>query len=217
MPSSNRLAPLRLVSAERDRRAQDDRELVRALCAGEAWASEAVWDRYAERVNRFFARSLGKAANDVEDLTQEVFLRVFTRPEAIRDPAALREFVMGVALRVLKNMFRYRWIRRVVRLSSDGELPEVAAPPGTDEAARHALRRCYAILDCLNTRDRAAFVLRHLEEMTVDEVAECMEVSRSSAKRMIARAVAKVSAHVDKDPDLRGFFFETGGRLFGDR
>lgn len=213
MPAPNRLASLRLVSNERSNRVESDAEVVAALCAGEAWASEVVWDRYAERVNRFFVRSLGKSADDVEDLTQEVFMRVFTRPEAIRDPAALREFIMGVALRVLKNLFRYRWIRRVVRLSNDGELPEVPAPTGTDQAARHALRRCYAILDRLSTRERVAFVLRYLEEMTVDEVAECMTVSRSSVKRMISRGVAKVSALVDKDPDLRGFFFESRGGL----
>jgi RNA polymerase sigma-70 factor (ECF subfamily) len=213
MPAPNPLASLRLVSSERDDRAEGDRELVAALCAGEAWASKAVWAGHSERVSRFFARSLGRSPEDVEDLTQEVFLRVFTRPEAIRDPAALREFVMGVALRVLKNLFRYRWIRRVVKLSSDGELPEVAAPAGVDQAARHALRRCYAILDRLTTRERAAFVLRYLEEMTVDEVAACMAVSRSSVKRIISSGVAKVSEQVGKDADLRSFFFESGGGL----
>lgn len=213
MPVPSRLASLRLVSNEQNTRIESDAEVVAALCAGQAWAAEVVWERYAPRVTRFFVRSLGRSAVDVEDLTQEVFLRVFTRPETIRDPEALREFVMGVALRVLKNLFRYRWIRRVVRLSSDGELPEVPAPVGTDQVARQALRRCYAILDRLSTRERAAFVLRHLEEMTVDEVAACMAVSRSSAKRLISRGVATVSELVDDDPDLRSFFFESGGGL----
>lgn len=211
MSAPHRLAPLRLVSNGRSARVESDAAVVAALCAGEPWAAEVLWERYEPRVTQFFVRSLGKAANDVEDLTQEVFMRVFTRPDAIRDPAALREFVMGVAVRVMKNMFRYRWIRRVVRLSKNGELPDVPAPTGTDQAARHALRRCYAILERLTTRERAAFVLRYLEEMTVDEVAECMAVSRSSVKRMISRGVAKVSALVDGDPDLRAFFFESGG------
>jgi RNA polymerase sigma-70 factor (ECF subfamily) len=194
-----------------------DAELVVALRAGQAWASEAIWDRYSDRVSRFFARSLGRSTEDVEDLTQDVFLKVFTRPGAIREPAALREFVMGVALRVLKNLFRYRWIRRIVRLSDDGQLPEVPAPVGTDEAARHALRRCYAILDSLGARERAAFVLRHVEEMTVDEVARCMTLSRSSAKRLINRAVGKVSEQVGKDADLRSYFLESGRRSSRDR
>jgi RNA polymerase sigma-70 factor (ECF subfamily) len=194
-----------------------DPELVAALRAGQAWASEAIWDRYSDQVSRFFARSLGRSTDDVEDLTQDVFLRIFTRPGAIREPAALREFVMGVALRVLKNLFRYRWIRRVVRLSDDGQLPDVPAPVGTDEAARHALRRCYTILDGLGAGERAAFVLRYLEEMTVDEVARCMTVSRSTAKRLINRGVAKVSEQVGKDADLRSFFLESGGRSSRDR
>jgi RNA polymerase sigma-70 factor (ECF subfamily) len=217
MSVSRPTAPLRLVATSPDRGRRNDSDLVLALRDGHEWASAAIWDRYSDQVARFFARSLGRAADDVDDLTQEVFLRVFTRPEAIREPEALREFVMGVALRVLRNLFRYRWIRRIVRLSPDGQLPEVPAASGTDEAARHALRRCYRILDCLAVRERAAFVLRYLEEMTIDEVATCMAVSRSSAKRLINRAVAKVSEHVAQDTDLRSFFLESGGRVFGDR
>jgi RNA polymerase sigma-70 factor (ECF subfamily) len=217
MSSSRRTAPLRLVAPSPDWGRRSDADLVLALHDGHEWASAAIWDRYSDQVSRFFARSLGRATDDVDDLTQEVFLRVFTRPQAIREPAALREFVMGVALRVLRNLFRYRWIRRMVRLSPDGQLPEVPAHAGTDEAARHALRRCYGILDGLAVRERAAFVLRYLEEMTVDEVAACMSISRSTAKRLINRGVSKVSEHVEKDADLRSFFLESGGRLFGDR
>ena len=217
MSVPRRMAPLRLVANTPDRARQSDAELVVALRDGHEWASAAIWDRYSDQVTRFFVRSLGRSTEDVDDLTQEVFLRVFTKSQAIREPAALREFVMGVALRVLRNLFRYRWIRRIVRLSPDGQLPDVPAGAATDEAARHALRRCYGILDCLVVRERAAFVLRYLEEMTVDEVATCMSVSRSSAKRLINRALAKVSEHVGQDTDLRSFFLESGGRVFGDR
>lgn len=195
----------------------EDVELVAALREGAAWASEAIWDRYSDNVSRFFVRSLGRSTAEVEDLTQEVFLRVFTRPRAIREPAALREFVMAVAVRVLKGELRYRWIRRWVRLSDSGQLPDRPAAPDTDEAARHALKRCYAILDGLSARERAAFVLRYLEEMTVNEVAERMTVSHSTAKRLISRAVAKVSERVGRDVDLRTFFLDAGGRSFRER
>ena len=212
MSPSDRTASLRLVSPVVDDRRQADADLVFALYEGEAWASEAIWDRYSDNVSRFFVRSLGRSIEEVEDLTQEVFLRIFTRPRMIREPAALREFVMAVAVRVLKNELRYRWIRRRVRLSDSGQLPEVPALSGSDEAARHALRRCYAILDRLSARERAAFVLRYLEEMTVKEVADRMEISPSTAKRLIGSGVTKVSEQVGRDADLKSFFLGSGGR-----
>src|SRR4051812_12991919 len=52
---------------------REDADLVLSLQAGDGSASEAIWDRYSDRVNRFLARSLGRSVNDVEDLTQEVF------------------------------------------------------------------------------------------------------------------------------------------------
>jgi RNA polymerase sigma-70 factor, ECF subfamily len=221
-PQDRNLAPLRLVSpVVDDVRHKDlrhkDVELVAALRDGAAWASEAIWDRHSDTVSRFFVRSLGRSTADVEDLTQEVFLRVFTRPSAIREPAALREFVIAVAVRVLKGELRYRWIRRWVRLSDSGQLPDGPAAPDSDEAARHALKRCYAILDDLSARERAAFVLRYLEEMTVSEVAARMTVSHSTAKRVINRAAAKVSERVGRDVDLKTFFLDAGGRSFGER
>jgi RNA polymerase sigma-70 factor, ECF subfamily len=216
-PQDRNVASLRLVSPVMGDVRHEDVELVAALCAGAAWASEAIWDRYSDNVSRFFVRSLGRSTAEVEDLTQEVFLRVFTRPRMIREPAALREFVMAVAVRVLKGELRYRWIRRWVKLSDSGELPDRPAAPDSDEAARHALKRCYAILDGLSARERAAFVLRYLEEMTVNEVAERMAISHSTAKRVISRAATKVSERVGRDVDLKTFFLDAGGRSFGER
>jgi len=217
MSSIGRPASFRLVPPPSGGVRPSDQEVVEGLRAGQAWAQEAIWERYSDQVSRFFARALGRSPEDVEDLTQEVFLRVLTRPTTIRDPSALRDFIMGIALRVLKNMFRYRWIRRIVRLSDDGQLPDVPFLASGDETTRHALQRCYAIFDHLNARERAAFVLRHLEEMTLDEVAKSMAISRTSVKRLLKSGVGKVSEQVAKDADLRSFFLELAGRSSRDR
>jgi RNA polymerase sigma-70 factor, ECF subfamily len=198
--------PLRLVTSSEEERRHTDADLVAALRAGQAWAPRAIWDRYSGKVHRFLARALGRPNEEVEDLTQEVFLRIFTRAHAIREPAALREFAMSVAVRVLKWELRRRWVRRRVRLSESGEMPDVIGERDAAEQARHALRRCYRILDGLGVRERAAFALRYIEEMNLEEVAARMEVSLSTVKRLIGRATATVNEQVGKDQDLREYF-----------
>jgi RNA polymerase sigma-70 factor, ECF subfamily len=207
--------PLKLVSASPavEARRRSDADLVYALRAGEPGAAQAIWDRHSATAHRFLLRALGHPSDEVEDLTQEVFLRVFTRAAVIREPAALREFIVSVAVRVLKWELRRRWVRRVVRLSAGGQLPEVAVPGG-DHEARQALARCYAILDRLSTRERLAFVLRYLEDMTMDEVAEQLGTSLSTAKRAVGRATALVSAQVGQDANLRDYFWQ--GELDGE-
>ncbi len=197
---------LRLVPAIGEARRREDAELVYALKRGEQDAAEAIWDRYSPRVQKFLFRSLGPPDDDIEDLTQEVFLRIFTSSQAIREPGALKEFVMSVAVRVLQWELRRRWVRRWVRLADDGYLPDVIAEGFINPEARQALQRCYDILNTLGVRERTAFALRFLEGMTLDEVAGRLEVSLSTAKRLVTRSSAMVSAAVGGDEDLCGYF-----------
>jgi len=179
-------------------------DLVAALGRGERWAADEVWDRYAASVRRLMARALGPRP-EVEDLTQEAFMRVFSRIGTLRDTAALREFVFVIAINVLKRELRYRWLRGRVRLSNSDFIPDIEGP-SPDPEAREALARCYAILDKLGPRQRAAFVLRYMEERTLDEVASALGVSLSTAKRLVTKSAERISMHVASDAGLRGFF-----------
>jgi RNA polymerase sigma-70 factor (ECF subfamily) len=198
-----RLVPGRGSRADEGRPTKDT-DLVQALRAGEPDAPAALWARYSPSVGRVLAKALGPTV-EIEDLTQEVFLRVFGRLPSLRDPSALRAFVLGVAMNVLKWELRRRWIGRRVRLSGTGELPDVACTPA-DAEARHALQHCYRILDSLPTKERMAFVLRCMEGMTIEEAAEALGVSISTAKRWVSRGAAKVAAQVTSDADLCSFF-----------
>lgn len=198
--------PLRLVPADGEERRRVDSELVVGLKRGDRDAAEAIWDRYSPRVQRFLLRSLGAPDEEVEDLTQEVFLRLFTGAQAIREPAALKEFVMSVAIRVLKWELRRRWVRRWVRLADDGHLPDVVAAQGINPEARQALKRCYEIMNQLGTRERLAFSLRFLEGLTLEELASHLNVSLSTAKRLVTRASELVTGAVNRDDGLCDYF-----------
>jgi len=185
-------------------RSPSDAELVRALREDDPGAPAVLWARYSPSVGRVLARALGPCL-EIEDLTQEVFLRVFRRLPVLRDPSALRAFVLAVAMNVLKWELRRRWVGRKVRLSGTGTLPDTEAT-SADAEARQALRRCYRIFDSLPTKERLAFVLRYMEGMTIDEVAAALAVSVSTAKRWVSRGAAKVADQVTGDPDLCDFF-----------
>lgn len=202
------MGSLRLL-AERDARSTaarqpTDAELVSALRADDPGAPAMLWARCSPAVGRLLAKALGPCL-EIEDLTQEVFLRVFVRLPSLREPSALKPFVQSVAANVLKWELRRRWMSRTVCLSVSGALPEVEGT-SDDAEARHALRRCYRIFDSLTTKERLAFVLRYLEEMTITEVAAALVVSVSTAKRWVAGGAAKVADQMSRDPDLRSFF-----------
>jgi RNA polymerase sigma-70 factor, ECF subfamily len=187
----------------------DDADLVRAFCNGESWAARAIWNRHAPMVYRLLERALGPNG-EAEDLTQDVFLCTFARLPGLRDIDALRSFIYSIALRTLKWELRRRRVRRILRLSDDGKLPDLPVR-AVDGEARQLLARFYALLEQLRANERAAFVLRHMEGLKLEEIAERMGVSLATVKRWISRASQDVSALVEADGELSAHCRKLGG------
>jgi RNA polymerase sigma-70 factor, ECF subfamily len=206
-------AHLRLVPLPGPVDAPSDADLARALIAGEPRAAEMTWDRYAPLVHRIVSRALGPEA-EVEDVTQEIFYRLFTRVRLLRKPEALRSFVVSFALRIVKWELRRRRARRWLTLSETGEVPDDQLLFVTADS-RYALRRLYHLLDQLATRDRLVLVLRHVEGMTLEEVAEALGISLATVKRSLRYATGRLSALVDADVALRKPGVKSGGKSVG--
>jgi RNA polymerase sigma-70 factor (ECF subfamily) len=182
--------------------------LVHALTAREEWAARLAWNRYAPMVYGLLDRALG-SAGESEDLTQEVFLRVFARIHTLRDPAALRSFIYSSALRMLRWHLRAKRVRRLLSLSDSGELPDRASP-GVDSEGRDLLRRFYGLLDELGANERTAFLLRHVEGLTLDEIGTLTGASLATVKRRIRRASDRVNVLAQGDAELAQYLGEGG-------
>ncbi len=153
-------------------------------------------------------RALG-SAGESEDLTQEVFLRVFAAIPTLRKPSALRSFIYSSALRMLRWHLRSRRIRRLLTLSDSGDLPDFPSP-GSDSEGRELLQRFYRLLDSLSANDRTAFVLRHIEGLSLEEIVNFTGASLATVKRRIGRASTQIAALAKKDPELTPYFAPQG-------
>ena len=204
MAADVRLHRMRLVAAATaspEEASATDLELARALINGTSNAAEAAWERYSPLVHRIVSRAIGPDA-EVEDVTQEIFYRLFSRIRTLRKPEALRSFVISFAIRIVKWELRRRRARRWLTLSETGDVPDEQLMV-MDAENRYALRRLYGLLDRLSTRERLVLVLRHVEGMTLDEIASAMELSLATVKRCLRRASARVSQMVDADDPKR--------------
>ncbi|MDP9150394.1 MAG: RNA polymerase sigma factor [Myxococcota bacterium] len=175
-----------------------------ALSGGEEWAASAIWNRYAPMVYGLLDRALG-SAGESDDLTQEVFLRVFAAIKKVRDPKALRSFIYSAAIRMLRWHFRSKRVRRVLTLSVSGDLPEQAVR-GADSEGRQLLQRFYRLLDGLSANDRTAFVLRHIEGLSLDEIVAATGVSLATVKRRVRRASKQAATLARADAELVHYF-----------
>ena len=184
----------------------DDELLASALVEKHPLAARVAWDRFSPMVRRMLRRSLGPQ-HDVEDVVQDVFLGLFQRVATLRDPRALKAFVMGIAVHTVRSTIRRARVRRWLMLPHTAESPEPRAL-SADGDTQHALIHFYRLLDRLHERDRVAFVLRYIEGMEAAEVAEALGVSIPTARRAFTHARERIALLAQRDPFLRGYLRE---------
>ena len=83
-----------------------DSDLVLAACTGDPRAASVIWRRYSAQVRTKVHRWIG--LQDIDDIVQEVFSRLFTQLPRMREPSALRGFLIGITLRVAFTELRRR-------------------------------------------------------------------------------------------------------------
>ena len=196
-----------------------DAALVHAASRGDRTAQTAIWKRYVPLVRSRMSRSLG--GQDVDDHVQEVFLRLFKYLPDLRDPSALRSFLIGIALRVAGSELRRRRCRYWLQLTASGDLPEPGhATDANADEPREAVARLSAILENFTPESYRVIELRYVEGKELTEVAEAIDVSLATAKRHLARASARLHAIVQREPTLAGYLRTAaphgshGGRAF---
>jgi RNA polymerase sigma-70 factor (ECF subfamily) len=196
---------MRVVSAPAEWTRDDDAALVAELRAGMPRAAARLWDQYAHLARRILQRMLGPSA-DVEDALQDVFLRLFRDLGTLREPSALRSFLIGIALHVATSELRRRRARRWLMLSDDGKLPDPPSLPEPEFAEqRQALYALYALLDRIDTRRRTVFVLRYVEGLELAELALVLGCSLATCKRRVADAADRVCLLASRDPRLAAY------------
>ena len=167
----------------------DDARLMLAFRDGDRRAFETLFARYTPRVLTFLTRMVRDRAR-AEELTQDVFVRIYNAAPRYEASARFSTWILGIAHNLaLNDLARAR--RRYEHAPGDLEALAVADPaPGADErleAARTGVRLERALLK-LPERQRAALLLRSEQGLGYEEIAAALATSVSSVKSLIHRA-----------------------------
>ena len=180
--------------------------LVRRLKCREAKAFDELLERYQTSIFGFVYRLLDDPA-DAPDVVQEVFLKVFRKIDDFRGDSTLKTWVYRIAVHEASN--RRRWFARHRRLeySIDGLEEHTPAWDRLRDSGDTPFERCARIeqrdmvddaLRDLDERLRAAVVMRDLQGLTYNEIADSLEVSLGTVKSRILRGREALKAAVDR-------------------
>ncbi|MGE0787909.1 MAG: RNA polymerase sigma factor [Sandaracinaceae bacterium] len=195
-----------LVAALLDARARGERP-----DSGRAALEREFFDRYVPLVERTLRRILGREQHDeLSDLIHEAFVEALASLPQLSEAAALPGWMRSVAANVAYRTIRRRRARRWLFFWEPAAIPEPPSIEANPEV-RAAFVATYAALSRLGAEHRVCFALRHLEGLSLAEVAEARGVSLATVKRRLATAEARFTRIAEGDPVLREWLTE-GGR-----
>lgn len=163
--------------------------------ATEALGIEELFQRHAPAVASLGLAML-QSVEEADDLVQDVFVKAWRAIDRLEDREAARPWLMTIAIRLARTRLRRRKLTRLLFRVDDQDFEQFAAVSAQPEH-RDTLKRLYGILDLLPVELRIAWVLRHVQEETVQGVAELCGWSLSTAKRRLQVADARVTARLD--------------------
>ena len=161
---------------------------------------EEVFDRYAQRIYRFFYGHVGNR-EDAEDLTSEAFVKAAKELDVNRPESSVRSWIFTVARTILADYWR-RYYRYGSLRPFDNDLALPALPElGANGSSLEAEHRVAEILTALPERYRKVLQLRFLSGMTVRETAQEMEITPENVKVLQHRALGRAVALTAAEPE----------------
>jgi RNA polymerase sigma-70 factor (ECF subfamily) len=166
--------------------------LLERLRAGDGAALADIYDAHHEPVRAFARRMIGDDAS-AEDLVQETFLAFAQAAKRYRGDAALRTYLLSIAVNRARHHVRAASRRRAAMARLERE-PSPARDLPDDEAHRARLAAALLrALDDLPIEQRAAFVLCEVEERTSAEAGRILGVPDATVRTRIFHAKKKLS------------------------
>src|SRR5919108_5225441 len=175
-----------------------DRDLMRALARGDRDALSPLMERHHRRLYRL-ALSYLRDPDEALDVVQETFVKAYVAAPRWDDRSEVGSWLTRIGIN--QAIDRYRRSRRRRRSEEpiedgaadhDRRWTAAAASPERMVLGREVGEKIAAALRALPERQRAIFVLRHYDDMSLDEIARTLGISLCTVKSSLHRAIHRL-------------------------
>ena len=185
---------------------ESDTELIRRAQADDIDAFCLLAQRYARRIH-LLAFHYCRNAQDAEDLSQEVWLKAYQALRSFRSDSSFYTWLRRITINAFLNHRRASFFRRrgqttaVQLVQIDSEPLESRSVSPENIYNKLLFESVLDALAELTPSQRLAFLLRHYEGMSYDEIANAMKCSSGTVKKGVSRAIVKLRARLSPPTD----------------
>lgn len=167
--------------------------LVMAARDGSRAAQEALFRRHVRRCVGLAHRLLSASQGEVDDLVQDSFIVAFNNLNGLRDPQAFASWLTSIVVRTAGKRLRHqRLLQRLgLRRHEPIDLETITHPSVSSEKILE-LRELYSQLSKFPAEEAIVLVLKRVEGLDMQEIADQLGVSMSTAKRRLRRAEERI-------------------------
>jgi RNA polymerase sigma-70 factor (ECF subfamily) len=174
-----------------------DPGLIRRVREGDVAAFEQLFNSHQKRVYNLIYRMVGND-QDAADLTQEVFVRIYSARHRLQSEEAFGAYIRTIATNLCRDHFRK--VKRRVKadsldepISVDGgevekEVADWSTNPERTLEKKDLQAAVQGALDTLSDEHRAVVVLHHIEGMDLKEISQELGIPEGTVKSRLARA-----------------------------
>jgi RNA polymerase sigma-70 factor, ECF subfamily len=176
-----------------------DAAAVAQVLAGDREAFRALVERHSRSIFSVAFRVTGNEA-DAEEIVQETFLKAYKKLDGFHFQSSFRTWISRIAINCSLDMIDKRKHETAMPMmpTEEGEPEQMidvaSSRPGPERLAASAevQRAVTAAIDSLTPIERTAFVMRHCEGCSIDEISGALNQTIGAAKNTVFRAVQKM-------------------------
>lgn len=179
-----------------------DEQHMKRFQEGEMASYNVLVDRYKNQLFNFVFRYVNDSAL-CEDLLQETFLRLYKNKHYYKEIAKFSTWIYTIAANLAKTELRRRKRRTIFSISNytednkDYELPDLASRPDQDVQSENTLSHIQAAIEKLPDVFKEVIILRDIQDLDYDEIAEITNTPLGTVKSRINRGRAKLAEMLD--------------------
>jgi len=191
---------------------EEDYVLLRQIGEGNDDALEELYSRYSSKVfNTLISYTQNK--EDAEEILQDVFVTLYNTANTFEKKATVSTWIYRIAVNKSldflrkKNASKRKSIFYSLYKKETGEI-QFDAPnfehPGVVLENKENATLLFKIIEGLPERQKTAFILTQIEDLSQKEAGDIMQLSRKAVESLIQRAKVKLRKDLEKDYPLRG-------------
>ena len=189
---------------------ENEQNIIDRICRGDTAAFQRLVERYKKKIY-FLAYDILGDHHEAEDISQEVFIKVFRSLRNFRRDAKMSSWIYQITANTCIDALRKKKSKPQVNLEDFNHVSiqdnlagggtRVQNPELSAEASimQHKIQNA---LHKVTPKERTVFVMRHYNDLKIKEIAETLQVSSGTVKSLLFRALKKLrkelSTHREK-------------------